>query len=83
MTILKKPDAPPIVEWFGREYVDPYYAGAAAAFGIIGMAEAIRSLLVCGYCYGHTSVDAGCCADTIRVLRAYIAKLEKRLASGE
>lgn len=38
-----EPDAPSILEWFGREYIDPYYAGAAACMGLIQMAEAIKA----------------------------------------
>ncbi len=33
----------PMSEWFDeRVYVDPFWRGAAVAFGLMGMAEAIR-----------------------------------------
>lgn len=34
---------PPKADWFGtREYIDPFQAGAAVAFGLMGMAFALR-----------------------------------------
>lgn len=48
---------PDHARWFSVPYVDPFQAGAAVAFGLLGMAEAIKSRMRCFKCRHTGTVE--------------------------